>query len=811
MANQRSIEAGRGHIAFSLQDRLVARGLRQLRTNLAAIGRELTILGTAGLGAASGFFAAAAFPTQLAADLQETTAEFQAMTGSAEDAARIIAELEEFSKISIVPVGALQGAARTLLGYGVSAENAVDVTRALTAVSRGSSDRLNRLSLAFGQVEAKGRLMAQEVRQFVEAGLNPLQILAESSGKSVAELEDAMAEGAVTARDVGLALQIATTNSGRFATFLEEVGETASGLFKRLTASVRLAIRPIGVELLGAIEDLLRAALELVPAFAEFIRENARYAVTAAQVALGVATASAAILGLGVSLIATSALINATSNVLALLLSPISAVVSAFTGLFGAFGLVGRGAAGVLGSLLPLVAGVGGLARSFVGVGASLGGALARGLGGAAAVITGALSGALRSALLNALLIIGPTISGAGGLVTGAFGAVASGVGFLIPALAAAGSAFLALLPVMGSLAVAAPLLAGGYFLISRAMTVIPQLAAQVGAALRQGFDGVVETVTSVAGEIVTAFREGFASVSEDVQAAVGIIVDLIASGQIEAAGQLAMATLRLAFAEGLEPIRLLFSEWLTTINAAWIGFTTGLQTAWINTTTAIANAFDTYVVGYFAGSFLPLLTRIAGGINDLLLSVAEAASTIFSAFGFGFDELIAKAREANEEFKKSADGIQQNAFDRVDERNAESQAALAALQQQQNRDLDTNNAVGNDRLDDIRNQADEARRVFEELRAGAEQLLLFPSQEPQEAGETPEINFDFLDGLNSIDNQLNGFTTRVAAGTAGFQGLLANQSTEDPVQREILEANNATRDNTQQLLDQGINILATA
>ncbi len=58
----------------------------------------------------------------------------------------------------------------------------------LSAVARGDQDRLSRIALAFGQARAQGRLLATELRQLTEAGFSPLQEVARTSGKSMAEL-----------------------------------------------------------------------------------------------------------------------------------------------------------------------------------------------------------------------------------------------------------------------------------------------------------------------------------------------------------------------------------------------------------------------------------------------------------------------------------------------------------------------------------------------------------------------------------------------------------------------------------------------
>ena len=350
------LRAGRAVIEFSLLDSRLQRQLKNLNRRFAGLGRTLTRVGTLGLSSSGGFGAlfgllvgsqasrALAFPIRLAAQLEVVQAQFTALTGDAEAAGRIIRELEEFSKISIVPLPEIEKAAALLLGYGASVESVVPATQALTKVSRGNAVTLQRLALAYGQVLAKQQLYAQENRQFAESGLPLLQTIMEATGESITEVQARMANGAISADEVTRALVRTTSAGGRFGTILEQVGGTVQGLAKRLGASLTLGIRPLGQVLLPTLREGLEQLNAWAPAITEIIKKNAAWYATllggvgVLATTLGLITAS----GLAVQVLAfaTGGLLKLTgllTGTFALLTSPTGALAAAVVGLGAAY------------------------------------------------------------------------------------------------------------------------------------------------------------------------------------------------------------------------------------------------------------------------------------------------------------------------------------------------------------------------------------------------------------------------------------------------------------------------------------------
>lgn len=106
--------------------------------------------------------------------------------------------------------GDLAKATSTMLSFGVAEEKVLPMMKQLGDISMGNADRFQHLALAFAQVSAAGRLTGQDLLQMVNAGFNPLQEIAKKTGKSLGDLKDEMAEGAISTKMVEEAMRAAT-------------------------------------------------------------------------------------------------------------------------------------------------------------------------------------------------------------------------------------------------------------------------------------------------------------------------------------------------------------------------------------------------------------------------------------------------------------------------------------------------------------------------------------------------------------------------------------------------------------------------
>ena len=229
----------------------VARTLESVRNSVSGIGKTFAkaaigigvfaagLAGIAGMGAITEkIFQTLKDSSAAAASMETLGVQFETLTGSVATSAEMIAKFREEAQKSPLSVTDYANAGKTLLAFGNEAENIMPILKMLGDVSMGNSERFGSLSLAFAQTTAAGRLMGQEVLQFVNAGFNPLQQISKKTGRSMIELKAAMEAGAISSAMVAQSFKDATSQGGLFFNAIQRGAETFDGKVAQLKDSI---------------------------------------------------------------------------------------------------------------------------------------------------------------------------------------------------------------------------------------------------------------------------------------------------------------------------------------------------------------------------------------------------------------------------------------------------------------------------------------------------------------------------------------------------------------------------------------------
>jgi len=207
--------------------------------NMGTMALNFGAIATAAIGAAGGF------AIKSAADIQQSRVAIDSMLGSADNGRKIFGDLTKIASKTPFQIEDLALAAKTLIQYGSTSENVIDEMKMLGDVAMGNKDNFQLLSLAFGQVQAKGRLTGEEVRQMVNSGFNPLQAISEKTGQSMEELSDKMRRGEISFEDVKDSMVDTTSEGGKFFEGMEKGSQTVGGLFSTLSDTIGITAREI--------------------------------------------------------------------------------------------------------------------------------------------------------------------------------------------------------------------------------------------------------------------------------------------------------------------------------------------------------------------------------------------------------------------------------------------------------------------------------------------------------------------------------------------------------------------------------------
>ena len=217
-------------------------------------------VGAAALGASLAFIKDA---SGKAAGMESLIVQFEVLTKSADKAQELIKSFREEAIKSPLSVEDYAQAGKTLMAFGISADETLPILKTLGDVSMGNAERFGSLALAFAQTQAAGRLMGQEVLQFVNAGFNPLQEISRKTGKSMIELKKAMEDGAISADMVTDAFRSATSQGGLFYGALDKGATTTEGKIAKLGD----AIMGLKVSFGTGFNEGLKSALDATNAF----------------------------------------------------------------------------------------------------------------------------------------------------------------------------------------------------------------------------------------------------------------------------------------------------------------------------------------------------------------------------------------------------------------------------------------------------------------------------------------------------------------------------------------------------------------
>lgn len=233
-----------------------------------------------------------------AANLESMNAEFEVMLGNADAARYLVQQIQGMAAATPFETAGLISNVRMMMAFGQTADQAMGALKFLGDVAGGSQEKLDRLTLAYSQVMATGKLQGQDLLQFVNAGFNPLQVLSEKTGKSMAELRKEMEKGAISADMVRQAFETVTGPGGRFFGNMEKQSQTLNGLWSTMIDNIKILMAELGGKLVPFIKEVIIGIIGLSDSIAGAYRQLGDFfglmlsdGPTATDTANGIATA----------------------------------------------------------------------------------------------------------------------------------------------------------------------------------------------------------------------------------------------------------------------------------------------------------------------------------------------------------------------------------------------------------------------------------------------------------------------------------------------------------------------------------------
>ena len=198
---------------------------------------------------------------------------FEQLTGSVEMSKDMIEYLQKYAAGTVFTFEQASQSAKTLLAYGFKLENLSYVMKTIgdATSAMGKPENFDRISLAMGQMLAKGTAKAEELRQLMEANVPVVEILTEKLGMTAEEVVNigdhavsstkvvnALLEG-LNERYGNMSSNMALTTTGLINNIRESVAYIGSQIFKPIYDGFSGILKPIS-EKLNELSTVIRNA-----------------------------------------------------------------------------------------------------------------------------------------------------------------------------------------------------------------------------------------------------------------------------------------------------------------------------------------------------------------------------------------------------------------------------------------------------------------------------------------------------------------------------------------------------------------------
>ncbi len=219
----------------------------------------MAMRGLAGLAGAGGV----GFAVKLAADAEQAQVAFRTLLGSAEDAERVLGEINQFAAETPFETPELRDAGRMLVAFRTQADQVVPTMRMLGDLAAGTNQPIGELAEIFGKARVQGRLFMEDINQLTGRGIPIIQELAKQFGVTETEVRGLVEKGRVHFTNLEEAFRSLTSEGGMFAGLMAAQSKTLTGEISTLKDNVSLLAAAFGEQLLPLVKAATEAALVL--------------------------------------------------------------------------------------------------------------------------------------------------------------------------------------------------------------------------------------------------------------------------------------------------------------------------------------------------------------------------------------------------------------------------------------------------------------------------------------------------------------------------------------------------------------------
>lgn len=253
---------------ISLRDKFSGK-LKGLQAQVEALDNRTNLFknslgGLSGVLGGIGFGAAAISVLKLGMNMEQAKVAFTVFLGSAEKANKALADLNEFANVTPYDNAEVIETGKSLLAFGVGADDLTGTLRKLGDVASGLNVPLNEMAQIYGKAMNKGKLQAEELNQLSERGVPIMQALADKFGVQKDQVYKLAEQGKITFSVFNEAFSSMSANGGDFFQMMEKQSQTTSGKLSTLVGNAQKLGITIAEKLMPTVNMLIEKFMVLV-------------------------------------------------------------------------------------------------------------------------------------------------------------------------------------------------------------------------------------------------------------------------------------------------------------------------------------------------------------------------------------------------------------------------------------------------------------------------------------------------------------------------------------------------------------------
>jgi len=178
-----------------------------------------------------------------ASNLEQLTISFTTMLGDATAAKELLNDIQQAALKTPFELPELEKATKSLIAFGISADDAVPTLIKLGDVSAGIGVSVGDIAEIYGKARVQGRLFAEDINQLTGRGIPIIAELAEQFGVAESEVRKLVEDGQVGFSNLEKAFTSMTSEGGQFAGLMESQSQSLAGIRSNISDTLGVMAR----------------------------------------------------------------------------------------------------------------------------------------------------------------------------------------------------------------------------------------------------------------------------------------------------------------------------------------------------------------------------------------------------------------------------------------------------------------------------------------------------------------------------------------------------------------------------------------